>query len=462
MNLLKEYAKNLVNSRLKDVPAALIGKSYNDSRYYGGGLPFFTPESERGIRFLSNANALSLYDFQEIETAYFSCASLQAIILDKAQFANNGIASIVDINTDKPARGQFARDVLKAMEKPNVFQTYDMFRAESKVYVSLFGYHLVWYKKNVLNSFVNIWNLNPMRVKITFKGVYLNQSKLTDIIEKIEYYTQGTYLTVPIDEVVFVKDTNITRTEELGDKPPMLPTSRLIGMSFDIKNNIGAMQSRYSNIVSRGADGIIHNKSKDSAGYIPMLPEDKLELQNAYAMDFGTLPGQSKVIFSKSDLGFIPMRLNTKDLMLFEETDATKLAIAHNLGWPADLIPFSSKSTFENQNRAEIRAYQNTIIPEDTSEIPQLWAGWKLEEQGLKVIVDYSHVECLQEQFRATEKVKEENNRARILNLIAINNMRVGYETKINIAVSTLGITEVEAKQVISDEPTNTGANQGN
>lgn len=417
---------------------------------------------EDGVRWQSYgdvSNVLSLTDLTKIENAYYQCPMLQTVIVNKAQASINATVKIVN-QKGKEVETPESKAILKKMANPNFNQTYKLFRMESKIYVNLYGYHFVWYQRNLINGLNNIWNLNPALTVTRFKiGKFYNQTNFKDCIDTIQYWSDGLLIDIPLDEVVLVKDTVNTKTTKIIGYPPLFPTSRVYGMEMVISNNIAAYNARNSMATTRGGMGFISPDQKDSASAIPLLPDDILELKRQQANDYGVLRHQSKFVFSPKGIKFQPINLSTKDLMLFEETEETNMQIVNVFGYRWELLASPKGTTFTNQKEAKKSFYQDTIIPEDSVEIPALWSGWKeIEANGWKVITDYSHVEALQED----ETQKEQVMTARIANLNAINTMQVDYQTKLNIAVDTLHITELEAKQLIYDagEQTNPDPSQ--
>lgn len=393
----------------------------------------------------NTTNIVAMENLADIERAYFQCSTLQTVILNKAQAASNGVVKIVNDNgKEKP----LSREILKRMEKPNVFQNYDQFRTESKVLVQLFGWHIVWYVKNVAGGFVNIWNLNPVNTLIKYKGgKYLKQTDLKEIIESVQYRYAGNIIDVPLDEIYIVKDSSNTRSTDTILAPPIFPTSRIVGLKMVVSNNIAAYDARNSMIATRGAQGFISPDQKDSASALPLLEEDQQHIKRQFQEGHGILRNQSKFVFSPKGIKFQPINMKTADLMLFEETEDTMLRIVDVYGYKKELLATLKQTTFTNQEIAWKALYQDTIIPEDKNELPALFAGWKLEENGLHVESDFSHVEALV----PDPKAREEVNQIQINNIAAINAMPVDYDTKINIAMSTLEVDEETARKLISN-----------
>lgn len=405
------------------------------------------------------SSVLSLKDFSSIENAYYKCGSMQTTMLDKAQCAINAITTLQTLDGEE-ATNKTAKAILKRMQKPNYAQTYPIFRAQSKTWCQLYGWHLVWYVPNGLKGeFQNIWNLHPVKTQITFSSnSYFKGTNMTDCILTIKYFWYGEFIDIPKDQVRFVEDTTDTYSGSTAtiNQHPTLPTSRFTGQNFVLSNNIAAMDARNSLITTRGAQGFISPNQKDSASAILLQPHEIEDLEKKMAGGYGIGTNQSKYWFSPKGIKYQATNMSTRELMLFDETTDTKISIAASLGWPRELLGLMEGSTYANQREAEKGAYQRTIIPEDKSEVPQLWSGWDLEAQGLKVVTDFSHLEILKED----EKSFQETAKIFIENIAAIQGMNCEYELKLKIAETTLKISEEEAKELIStkenEQPTNT------
>lgn len=434
------------------------------SAFTGLGGALFGFGTNRMEEYIANAgfvpvgntnNFLELENLREIESAYYQCSTLQTVIVNKAQCATNAEIRIVnEAGKEKP----LSREILKRMARPNAFQTFDMFRAESKIYVQLYGWHLVWYVPNGVGGFVNIWNLNPVNTEIRFKSKYLFQTDIREVIDSIYYRYAGTEVKVPIDEIYVVRDMVATKSVTAIAQPPLLPTSRIIGLKMVVSNNIAAYDARNSMITTRGAQGFISPDQKDGASSFPLLANDIDDLKAQFYKGYGINRNQSKFVFSTKGIKYQPINMKTSELMLFEETEETMLRIVDVYGYRKELLAITKGATFENQDKAWKGLYQDTIIPEDSNELPALFAGWDLEKYGLHVESDYSHVAALMPDPLTEEQVSTE----RINNITAINAMPVPVEQKVKIAVDVLGVSTETALTYFSNATTTTETTPAN
>jgi len=439
---------NYLGSQLIGLGNRLYGFSSSAGIQVGvDGRGFFIPVG-------SSNNVLTLMDYKDFDSAYFQCSTLQTVIVNKGQCKVNATWDLYKGDSKKPSTNPRANDIRAKMKKPNCLQTYAQFRMDVSIYVAIHGFCIIWFVPNGSSfgtGYQNIWALNPADLVITYKqgGKYVFQNDLKDIIESIKLNYSGGQIDVPINEIEFVKDQVATKSSN-GMQPPIVPTSRMFGLKMVVSNNLASYDSRNSMVVNRGAQGFIVNQTKDSASFIPLLENEKLELQremNAY----GIMRGQSKVPMTSKDLKYVSTAMSTRELMIFEESEETMCRIVDVYGYPIDLLATSKTGNIgdhkQSVQEARKNLYQNTIIPEDLNEMPAIFAHFDLENDGLQVKTSYKHIEELSED----EQKEEELITARIDNIAKINAMPVSYEVKINIASEQFEISNEDAKKIISE-----------
>ena len=137
-----------------------------------------------------------------------------------------------------------------------------------------------------------------------------------------------------------------------------------------------------------------------------MTPEEKKEIQQSWYRR-----SKDEVIITESDVSWNPMSYPTKDLMLFEELTADKMAIIDAYGLNAYLFSQEKGATFSNVKEGVRMAYQDTIIPETQAMYDSIAHQLGLDNEGLTLVADFSHIPALQadENLKAQSmKVKAE------------------------------------------------------
>jgi phage portal protein BeeE len=106
---------------------------------------------------------------------------------------------------------------------------------------------------------------------------------------------------------------------------------------------------------------------------------------------------KDEVIITESDVQWNPMSFPTKDLMLFEELNADKMAIIDAYGLNAYLFSQEKGATFTNVKEGIRMAYQDTIIPETQQMYDSIAHQIGLKDEGITLVADFSHIPSLQE-----------------------------------------------------------------
>src|SRR5690625_3769513 len=124
-----------------------------------------------------------------------------------------------------------------------------------------------------------------------------------------------------------------------------LPDSRIKTLEMPINNIIGAYESRNMLINSRGALGILSNRTKDAYSSIPLSKPEKKELYDEFKRVHGLRKGQIGIIIAGADLHWQSMVMPTRELMLFEEIEDSNNRICDAYMFPPELLGRMDKNT---------------------------------------------------------------------------------------------------------------------
>jgi phage portal protein BeeE len=127
-------------------------------------------------------------------------------------------------------------------------------------------------------------------------------------------------------------------------------------------------------------------------GAIPMTPEEKNEIRNDWYRR-----SKDELIITEAEVTWQPMSYPTKDLMLFEEMTADKMAIIDAYGLNVYLFSQDKGATFTNVRDGIRMAYTDTIIPETEQLYATISQQLGITQDGLKLIPDFSHIPVLQD-----------------------------------------------------------------
>jgi hypothetical protein len=96
------------------------------------------------------------------------------------------------------------------------------------------------------------------------------------------------------------------------------------------------------------------------------------------------------------------MSYPTKDLMLFEELNADKIALVDAYGLNMNLFSSEKGSTFTNVRDSIRMVYTDTIIPETQQMYDSMCHQFGLSDQGYTIKADFSHLPILSDDEEKT------------------------------------------------------------
>jgi len=169
------------------------------------------------------------------------------------------------------------------------------------------------------------------------------------------------------------------------------PSSRIESLKYPLSNIKAQYNKRNVLLENIGAIGILSAKNSDIGGSIPMTPEEKKDIQQSWYRR-----SKDEVIITESDVSWNPMSYPTKDLLLFEELTADKMAIIDTYGLNANLFSSEKGATFSNVKDSIKMAYTDTIIPETQQMYDSMAHQFGLVNEGISIHADFSHIPSLQ------------------------------------------------------------------
>jgi hypothetical protein len=231
-------------------------------------------------------------------------------------------------------------------------------------------------------------------VKPEIQTVDLYDTKIKSIIKRWYYHYGGKEYYFDNDDIILVKDGFIDAHEGT-----FLPKSKLEGLDFYVSNICASLEADNVLLKKKGPLGVFtHDPKPDMAGWEPMKPEFKEQLQQDL-QQYGLSWGQMQYVISKNPVRWEPMSFNLRDLMTKETARQGVDTICDRFGYPAELMS-GKNATYENRSSAERYFYQNNIIPFSLRRMSSYNNFFNLVEQ--KIVLDYDHVSVLQEDILKT------------------------------------------------------------
>jgi hypothetical protein len=336
--------------------------------------------------------------------AYQRCPVVSSIINRQALATINGKMSIID-DAGKESQKVQAKALRKLLKHPNPLQSGKQFRAQNNVYKRIYGYCPVLRMAPVgfENDFGTwrLWNIPPWMIQVEDNTdlFFLAGSKPFNSI-RLTYMGKS----VPLDpaNVFFVCETQIsTGLFELNSSQDnvslYLPDSKLLPVQQNIDNIISSLNSRGALNRNRGPLWILSNDAADSpdAGSFPIDPLIKEELHKDF-LQYGITGDQKKAILTDAKLKLQTVGFDVAQLKLLEGEIQDAKFIADQLNYPPYLLGLVD-SKFDNQQIAERNMYTGSVIPDAESDDEQWGDFLGLDDFGLHIKTDFSHLPVLQE-----------------------------------------------------------------
>lgn len=323
---------------------------------------------------------------------YRTTPELFAVVNKRAEMFSNGIYKHYRVNRNGKVEEVNDSAILKVLEKPNVVQSRNEWMENRMINQSLYGndYTFANYALPTSSVPAALWNLIPNRMGIHRTGKIWRQVNISDIIEKYEYRVDG-----GVNDIFMPNDIFHNKTPNPED--PLIGISPLEALQMPLSNI--RLSYGFRNIIMKehGALGFITASGGDSSGPIPLSEEQRQQIEDEYSKDYGMFDGQSRFKIIDTPVDYKSTTFPTKDMMLFEEVTADKLALIDAYGLNIHVFSQEKGSTFANAQEGKKMAYQDCIVPYAEQDCYGLSILLKLIEKGEWIELDYSHLECMQE-----------------------------------------------------------------
>lgn len=356
---------------------------------------FFGTEINKPIRNISDIFDRSRnyqHDFYGKKTAvwidtskpfqnYIEIPELRTVIDKKAQMISNGTPRLIRESDGTEVEQHWAIDLIK---NPNPMQSWNDVMYSISVNDSLYSSAFVYAPKRsfgIVNLFVP---LATHKMQINTTGKSLKQMETGGLIKDYVFnYNEDNKETLKNDEVIIIQTTDGVNI--------LNSVSRIESLKYPLSNIKAQYNKRNVLLENIGAIGILSTTNSDLGGALPMSPEEKEKIQRDWYNR-----SKDEIIISESDVKWTPMGFKTKDLMLFEELKADKLAIIDAFGLNYYIFSNEDGSTYSNVNYGERLAYTNTIIPESKHIYDNITEQLGLDKEGLRLTATFDHIPVLQ------------------------------------------------------------------
>ena len=334
-------------------------------------------------------------DVNDAWKLYIEIPELRAVIEKRASMMSSNKPCLYDKNGEK-VENHWLMDMI---HHPNAIQSWSDVVFSIGVQDALYSNVFCYSPKRtagIRNLFVP---LPADKVKIHLTGKKLKQMDAEDLVSKFTFkYDDDTTESIDWEDMIYlITDDGMNIIK---------PVSRIETLRYPLSNIRAQYHKRNVLLENIGAIGILSAQNNDLGGAIPMTPEEKQKIQNDWYNR-----QKDEVIITEANVDWKPMSYPTKDLLLFEELTADKLALIDAFGLSYNLFSQDKGVTYTNVRDSIRMVYQDTIIPETQQMYDSIIKQFGLDKEGYYLKADFSHLPVLQddeESKAVTQKIKAE------------------------------------------------------
>lgn len=326
-------------------------------------------------------------DTEEAYNLYIEIPELRAIVDKRASMMSSNVPVLYNADGERVE----SHWILDLIARPNPNQSWEDVIYSLSVNDALYSSSFAYCPKRSFNIRNLIVPLPTDKVKIKLSGKKLKQMDQEGLIDGFIFQYAEDTEKIDLQDMVFLTTTDGVNIVN--------PSSRIQSLKYPLSNIRAAYHKRNVLLENIGAIGILSARNSDMGGAIPMDPDEKKAIQRSWYRR-----QKDEVIITESDVQWNPMSYPTKDLMLFEEMTADKLAIIDAYGLNPYLFSQEQGATFSNVREGVRMAYTDTIIPETIQMYNTISHQLGLNEEGLILVPDFSHIPVMQ----PDEKLKAE------------------------------------------------------
>lgn len=312
---------------------------------------------------------------------YIEIPELRTVIDKRASMMSTSVPVLLD------AEGNVVENhwVLELIKKPNPTQSWNDVIFAISVNDALWSNAFAYCPVRSFGIRNLIVPLPSDRIRINMSGRKLKQMEQGGLITDYTFsYDADTNETIDLEDMLY-----FTTPDGIS---LVNPSSRIEGLKYPLSNIKAQYNKRNVLLENIGAIGILSARSNDIGGAIPMTPEEKAEIRNDWYRR-----SKDELIITEADVNWQPMSYPTKDLLLFEELTADKMAIVDAYGLNAYVFSQERGATYANVRDGIRMAYTDTIIPETEQLYASLSEQLGLNKEGLKLVPDFTHIPVLQD-----------------------------------------------------------------
>ena len=391
---------------------AFFGRYENTSKRY---IDQFSPNVTSGNRYINEyfgKKKAVWIDTSKAFQHYIEIPELRTVVNRKAKMISSGIPLLYNDKGEEVTEHW----VLDLIKNPNPTQCWDEVIYSMAVNDALYSTAFLYAPKRSFGIVNLLLPLASHKMQINTSGRTLKQMDSGGLIDSYVYnYTDEAPQKLKFEEVIMLQTTDGMNL--------LNPVSIIDSLKFPLSNIRAQYNKRNVLLENMGAIGILSAKKSDIGGALPVTPEEKKKIQRDWYNR-----SKDEVLITETELQWNPMSYPTKDLMLFEELTADKLAVIDAFGLNYYVFSNENGSTFSNVRDGIRMAYTDTIIPESDKIYDNLTEQLGLDKEGLRLKAHFDHIPVLQKDM--LESSQALNSRAEALNKIILSGVILTEDEK--------------------------------
>jgi hypothetical protein len=391
---------------------AFFGRYENTSKRY---IDQFAPNTSSGNRYINEyfgKKKAVWIDTSKAFQHYIEIPELRTVVNKKAKMISSGIPKLLNDKGEEVTEHW----ILELIKNPNPTQCWDEVIYSMAVNDALYSTSFLYAPKRSFGIVNLLLPLASHKMQINTSGRTLKQMDTGGLIDSYIYnYSDEAPQKLKFDEVIMLQTTDGMNL--------LNPVSIIDSLKFPLSNIRAQYNKRNVLLENMGAIGILSAKKSDIGGALPVTPEEKKKIQRDWYNR-----SKDEVLITETELEWHPMSYPTKDLMLFEELTADKLAVIDAFGLNYYIFSNENGSTFTNVRDGIRMAYTTTIIPEADKIYDNLTEQLGLDKEGLRLVCTFDHLKVLQSDV--LESSQSLNVRADALNKIILSGIILSDEEK--------------------------------
>jgi hypothetical protein len=324
---------------------------------------------------------------------YIDIPELRAVINKRATMMASNEPKLYDAKGEQ-VESHWLLDLIKT---PNAVQSWSDVVYAISVQDALYSNVICYCPKRILNVRNLFVPLPANKVEINLTGKKLKQMDKENLIDTFTF----TYDDESKERIEWQDAVYLTTADGMNIVKPI---SRIDSLKYPLSNIQAGYKKRNVLLENIGAIGILSAQQNDMGGAIPMTPEEREQIRKDWYRR-----GKDELIITEANVSWQPMSFPTRDLMLFEELTADKIAIIDTYGLSVNLFSSEKGATFSNVKDSIRMVYTDTIIPETQQIYNSIMSQIGLEQEGYYLEACFEHLPVLQTDHKEQSEVRRTN-----------------------------------------------------